>query len=273
MNKLLSANLMRLRKNKLLWLCTASIFCISVFSMLGADTHLPAEALQANFVMKEKYFSVLPLLGMSFAIFASLYLGTDYSDGTMRNKLIVGHSKATVYLSNFVIVFIAAIPMICAWLISGIMGIPAFQMGTIGWQEFLYYMGMYSVSAMALISIFTFTATVIPKRAEAAVVSILLYICMLIGTSFIAQMLGEPELISDLYIGESGGQMIPNPHYVGGNTRTILEIIMDLLPTGQVIQIMYLNPVNPVRMMVLSLCTTMATTAGGIFLFAKKDIK
>lgn len=273
MNNILSANLMRLRKNKLFWGCIGVIFLFSVFSMIGADTHLPSEMLQSNYILKEKYFSVLPVLGMFFAIFSSLYIGTEYSDGTIRNKLIVGHSKATVYISNLATVLIASIPMVFAWAVSGIIGVPAFKMGTIEWQEFLKYILMYILSVIALNSIFTLSAMLISKKAESAVFSILFFICMLICTSAIYNMLCKPEMISNLYIGGNGEQMIPNPNYLGGKIRTVLEFIMDILPTGQVLQIVNLDIINPVRIVILSILITITTTVGGVFLFRTKDIK
>lgn len=54
-------------------------------------------------------FEGLPLMGLVSAIFTSLFIGSEYSDGTIRNKLVVGHSRMRIYLANLIVCSIASI--------------------------------------------------------------------------------------------------------------------------------------------------------------------
>ena len=51
----------------------------------------------------------IPAMIILFVIFfTSLFIGTDYNEGTIRNKLIVGKKRSYIYLSNLIITFIVA---------------------------------------------------------------------------------------------------------------------------------------------------------------------
>ncbi len=69
------------------------------------------------------------------------------------------------------------------------------------------------------------------------------------------------------------GELIKNPNYVSGMTRTILEYIYDLIPTGQIIQMQSDTFVPCVQFPVLSAGLIVLNTAAGYLLFRKKDIK
>ena len=47
------------------------------------------------------FFGCALFIGIVMAVFCSLFIGTEYSEGTIRNKIIIGQKRGTVYLSNF----------------------------------------------------------------------------------------------------------------------------------------------------------------------------
>ncbi|MGY3662454.1 MAG: hypothetical protein ACXAHE_00930 [Roseburia sp. 1XD42-69] len=47
-----------------------------------------------------------------------MFLGTDYSDGTIRNKLTVGHTRTNIYLANLIVTFAAGLLIMCVWFIG-----------------------------------------------------------------------------------------------------------------------------------------------------------
>lgn len=45
------------------------------------------------------YALFVPLM---VSLLTALFIGTDYSDGTMRNKLIAGHVRRKIYVANLI---------------------------------------------------------------------------------------------------------------------------------------------------------------------------
>lgn len=97
MAKLLQANFFRLRRSWPLLLCMSGAFALSVIFMLNMfRSSSESHSLDAAFL---QHFLFLPIL---HAAFISLFLGVEYQDGTLRNKLIAGHSRAAVYFSSLI---------------------------------------------------------------------------------------------------------------------------------------------------------------------------
>ena len=46
------------------------------------------------------FFHLLYLYRHPAVRFCQPFIGTEYSDGTIRNKIVVGHSRSTIYLAN-----------------------------------------------------------------------------------------------------------------------------------------------------------------------------
>lgn len=116
MNKLLRANFSRLWKDTVFWVVTLFMFGLGIFTV-GAQ-YFDIMRYNANIPFNNALFSYAAVVGCGSAIFSSLFFGTEYSDGTIRNKLIVGHLRSSVYLSNWLMNMAATVIMIAAFLAS-----------------------------------------------------------------------------------------------------------------------------------------------------------
>lgn len=97
MAKLLRANFFRLRRSWPLLLCMSGAFALSSVSMLGI-----ARSSSEAYALDDAILQLFPFLPILHAAFISLFLGVEYQDGTLRNKLIAGHSRAAVYFSSLI---------------------------------------------------------------------------------------------------------------------------------------------------------------------------
>lgn len=104
MSRLIISSLTRLFQRVIFWICFIGMFLYGVF-MAFATT--PENVLSFSF--ESCFFGFAPVMGLVSAIFISLFVGSEYSDGTMRNKVAVGHTRFSIYLSNFIACSIASI--------------------------------------------------------------------------------------------------------------------------------------------------------------------
>src|SRR5699024_2737479 len=90
MLKLLSANRIRLQKSKFFWIGLFATIGYSVFLLLM--NYIEKISYIGNSIVQINYYLLSPLSIISFfcPIFSGIFIGTEYSDGTMRNRLIVG---------------------------------------------------------------------------------------------------------------------------------------------------------------------------------------
>lgn len=104
MNKLFRAGLYRLHKNKGAYACVIIPPIYSVCLMFSQYMQMKESG--ANYLLDPFLFHFLLVMGVLLSVFVSLYVGTEYHDGTLRNKLISGSSRNAVYGSNLWISFL-----------------------------------------------------------------------------------------------------------------------------------------------------------------------
>ena len=272
MNKLLTANFARLKKDKVFWLGMVFMFAAGVFSVIMKLINDPmATADQLVFI-----FPVL--IGIVSAAFCSLYIGTEYSDGTIRNKLIVGHTRSAVYLSNFIICSAAGIVM-C---LSYIAAVAAFGLSLLGLSE----MSMGAVAVLILVAfmmviastaLFTLLCMLNQNKAIAAVICILIIVALLVLATMINARLEAPQfydnyVFTDSVGSTSAGQEV-NPQYLSGMKREVYQFFLDFLPTGQAVEISMQSTPHLWQMPLYSLLIIFVSTGCGLLCFRKKDLK
>ena len=126
MRKLLSANFARLWKSKIFWTLEGFCFGFGVFTyiLVAINTRNLGQGWLEYEAHAYFYFPFL-FIAAIIAIFACFFIGNDYSDGTIRNKLIVGHSRMNIYFSFFLIVCIASVLFLLAHVLAVlIVGLP-----------------------------------------------------------------------------------------------------------------------------------------------------
>ncbi len=276
MRKVLSANFSRLWKDKVFWFCMGAMLVYSVVYMLNGCRQATVAMSEYNYCIDKYYFHFAVVIGAFCALFSSMFLETEYSDGTIRNKIIVGHTRTGIYLANLISVFAATLLIMVAWLIGALTAVPVLGVWEMGVPNLLAYLFIAVMFEAAFSAIFTFICMQSTNKAVTVAVSMLLFLGLLVFSSKIYNALDEPEMTSSVIITANGMEMsepAPNPNYVRGVTRMIYEFITDFLPAGQGLQMWQLEIRNSVRMLMSSIAITVLTTSCGIIVFKRKDLK
>ncbi len=228
MRKVLSANFSRLWKDKVFWFCMGAMLVYSVVYMLNGCRQATVAMSEYNYCIDKYYFHFAVVIGAFCALFSSMFLGTEYSDGTIRNKIIVGHTRTGIYLANLISVFAATLLIMVAWLIGALTAVPVLGVWEMGVPNLLAYLFIAVMFEAAFSAIFTFICMQSTNKAVTVAVSMLLFLGLLVFSSKIYNALDEPEMTSSVIITANGMEMsepAPNPNYVRGVTRMIYEFI------------------------------------------------
>lgn len=276
MNKLLSANFARMKKDK--------VFIIIMIFMFVNGAKSPIinyiENLSSDYKVNldQIYFNYAILIGILSSVFCSMYIGTEYSDGTIRNKLVLGISRRTIYLTNLIVCSTAGILISFSSLIPiSTLGIPLLGFFQTDVKVILFYVFASIMMTIAFTSIFTLLSMLIQNKTAAAVINILGVFALLVLASYLNSCLTNPEFYPEYMVTDSLGnmkeQLVANPGYLRGTKRMVYQFLIEFLPSGQSILINTISALHLWLMPLYSLVITIVTTISGVFLFNKKDIK
>ncbi len=275
MRNLLHACFFRWRKSRCLWVgaaamaCFCICMCLSFYRMgVNYDMAIPREG---------PLFTGAMLVNIVIAVFCSMFVGTEYSDGTIRNKMIAGHKRSAIYLANFAGCAAAGILFFAASVLSAfVTGSLLLDRGELPPSALLLCAADEIFMCVASAAVGTFIGMLIPNKAHASVAGILLALAFLLTGSYLSSRLGESEMYEayDLTAeGELVSEMMPNPMYLSGTSRAVCEWMVDLLPGGQAYQIGNMEVARPYRILWCAAAETVALNAAGIWFFRRKDLK
>lgn len=277
MRKLLAANFSRLWKDTIFWLAMLCMTAGSVFfSYMNYQTSLRYDS--DPIYVEDVLFNLFPMIAFVCAGFISLYLGTEFDENTIRNKLIVGHTRTEVFFSNYLTCMVASLELLFGILIfSGVTGYIFIKEFMMDWTQLAFLILCCILCTMVFSAICVGFAMNIHKKAISVVVTTLFMFGILFAASYIEGALMEAEMIYDFAVitmdGVQFGDLIENPAYVGGTARTVMEFIYDMLPTGQAIQLNNMTFDRCLRWPWLSAIMLILTTAAGYLPFRKRDVK
>lgn len=280
MRKLLSASFARLWKSKIFWTLEGFCFGFGVFAyaLVAYNTHnlgpgwLEYEA--------HNYFYLLQIfIAVMIALFACFFIGTDYSDGTLRNKLSVGRSREEIYLSFLLTTFAAAFFFAAAYLLAVLLvGLPLSGTAVLThvqaqpWR--LLGCGLVIVEYAAL---FTMVSMLDSDKARNIVISLLIAVILIFSGMMAYGKLSAPEYIQIVVPQSDGGILLkdgaPNPEYLTGTIRTVFAWLTTILPSGSTMLSLDKNCSFDWRNPICAATLTALLSVIGIGVFKKKDIK
>lgn len=276
MNKLLSANLVRLKKDKIFWLCILFMFGFCIyFTVEGYFTKSHDDYL----VMLDDYFFICTvMIGIVLSVFCSLFLGTEYSDGTIRNKLVAGHTRSDIYLASYLTCGAASLFLLLAYMLPALLlGIPLFGFFSMAVKTVLLTVLCCFLLTLAYAALLTLLSMLVQNKAIAAVIAVIGVFALLFTAVNINSRLNLPEYYGGYMINGEGVleemEPTPNPSYITGSKRLVYETALDIIPAGQAIQFSSGTAKNLWRLPLYSLVIIILSTGTGLFLFQRKEIK
>lgn len=297
MRNLLSANFLRLKKSVLFWGTLA-------FMAGHALWQIRFHAAFGQITINPMVFDYAGSVGVTAAVWSSLFLGTDHSDGALRNKLVAGHSRTAIYFAN--LVTNAAVALLqCAAYLAVTFGLGSLLIGSPRMEasRLLLLLTGTIATTIAFCAVFTAVGMLCARKTVTALICIAGVFLLHGYLSSVDSYLNIPKYsitVEGHDDREPDVTYEPNETgYVTGMRRTIFELLDDIVPSGQAVQYMrhwkreipssfvetltaeqleeyksYTRPeVDPLPLMAYSLGVTALSTAAGVLLFRKKDLK
>ena len=278
MRKLITANFHRFSKDRFSWCVVGIIVILSLVNVFNSARSFEAMAARGYAMsLDDYYFNQAPLIGAFLALLISMFLGTEFSEGTIRNKLCIGHKRNEIFLSNFISCAFASIVLTAVWLLSctllfGLIGPLEVEV-----SEFVGYIFVAMGFAVSFAALYTVIGSLSSNKAMTIIYTFAVFIILAMAASALDDRLCEPEINEIMTYNNYGAVVMqesaPNPLYLSGMIRTVCEVALELLPNGQALLLSNVAIECPVRAIAMSAVFTIVTLLVGGMLFKKKDIK
>lgn len=277
MRSLLSAGFVRLWRSKTLWLSCAFLAAGTVIAIWTRYSDRIRYGYSSN--LDTAFLGYALFIAFLIPIVCTLFIGTDYADGTIRNKVICGHGKNSLYLSNLILCCVGSLIMCTAAVVPGLaLGLPllgGFAMGPA--RTVLFFTGVYTLS-LVWTALFTFLAMLVSSRTITAVAAMLLSLALLSAGAYLEGRLEARPTVQGYTLSVNGevveAEESPNPAYLPeGPVRDAIQFLSDFTPGGQTLQHIQRTADRPALLIAYDGIIFAIATAAGVLLFRRKDLK
>lgn len=281
MLNLLSANFKRMKKDKIFILGTIFMFGTGIFMPL--INYFFVKKLGHPAYLDDGFFVCAPIIGIILSILCGLFIGADYSDGTLRNKIIVGQKRWAIYLSNLITCIIAGFIMCLAIFIPYLsIGIPllGFFEGEI--KTVLLFFLCTFLLAISYAAIYTLITMLTSNKAVSAIICVTTAFLFIMAGSSLNGQLQKTEMPDSRYTVSAEEKAQPdenqlrdaqnNRYKLQGTKREVYRFLYDFIPGGQATQLFMSYKISW-QLGLYSVITAVGTTVIGLLFFQKKDLK
>lgn len=277
MLKLLPVTFRRMFKFPIYWIC----FCIMLANMMYGiiNNYYYTNLWDLGLTPDTSLFAFLgdKISSIINAVFICLFIALEYGNKTIRNKIVVGHSKPSIYLSNVIVCSMGALIMhIIPLIMNATVGV-ALLGGYENPNNNIIYILCSMFSVVAKVAIVVFFAMLITSRTYSLILVVTVVFLLTSAGQMINMALDEPKIIEDHTYDENlniiATYEMENPDYVDGTERKMLEFAAAFIPYAQ--EYRYGNPELPDNIAMYPIFTlgfTTIATTGGVLIFRRKDI-
>lgn len=194
-------------------------------------------------------FFLTGTMTMFISITAGMFIVNDFKNNTIRNKIIVGHSRTSIYLANLIIsLFVAIVYQLAYWL-------TLIGLGKL-FDEFRLFpcKDVYTDMLITMVIIFTFTSAIV-------------FVCNSMRNigGFVL------SLLMDTIISSVAGIIV-----MFSRSDKVEKIASIAIPSLQRDAFRYAPdnvPENAIIMIIIDIAIFIAATIGGIMVFNRTDLK
>ena len=209
---------------------------LTVLSEVVQDIHRRMNFIMAGYPVATfdyYFFTYVIVIAVFSVIFCAYYIGVEHQDGVLRNKIVNGASRNTIYLSYFITNTVAGWILYTIYMLgdvcTGSFALEKFQLFTRK-EVIVYILCLYLVLA-AFTGISTMIAVMISEPAISVVFCMgILILLIFLGSHMSASLGNEQYIETDRYI---KGVLFPagskNPFYICSVKRAVYLFLYDFL--------------------------------------------
>lgn len=275
MRNLFSVGLFRMVRSKLFYILLALTALVMVYVYYNTYRL----QLGPDFSQLDLYFfQFINANIVSAAVFCPLFLSSEYGDGALRNKLMVGRTRPQIYLANLAVNCLYGTAACLAAVVTGLcVGVPL-----LGWFQnagpgkILLYVLLALATTWVCAALYTFLSMVVASRGVAITLCILLAFGLILLGQYLYLALSQEEVVTTFFYTDTGEMAVseqPNPAYLTGFARQVYQFFYELTPGGQAYQILGMSAQSPLRLLGYSGLVFVLVTGLGLAIFQKKDVK
>lgn len=218
------------------------------------------------------YNSGLAMIGLLIGAFVSILIGQDYTEKTVNNKIMAGHSRISIYLADFIVAFSGVIMMQVTSMISGsVLAIPLFGMYTKPLGDIF----RVELIVLCILAVYTaaslFVTTIVNSKNYAVAASMIITILIFFSGMMAYQVITDEKV--EKRLDEENG-IVHEVSEKDENMLKVFGVIYDIDPQSQVCVISENEfPENAAKIVISDIAAITVLTAAGLINFCRKDIK
>ena len=262
MINLLSMGYTRLFKSLAFRISTVIMAVLPVIAVLFNYFDSKAEKVPQDGVYNIGLYLIWLLIGS----FVSMFVGQDYDEKTIGNKIMAGHSRASVYLTDYIVTLSGAVLMhTAAFITATALSVPLFGMYTEPLGDIL----LSQTVVLGIIAVYTavvlFITTLVTSKLYAQGVSMAAVLALFITGNSVYDKVTKLRIKAEK-------EDIAVTELVEKNSMT--DILYNAIPQSQADIIMEGGvPENAAKMFCIDISAMTVITAAGLLVFGRKDIK
>ena len=270
MIKLLKAGFFRLKKDVIFWLFIFLTIGMAGFTLFR---YLSVEGAYLDKILNE----FIMYIGLFIAIFVSIFVGKEYGQGIIRNKIIVGHSRISIFLSNLIISIVVSLLCELIYLIIVfLIGIPLFGQMQMSFSQFAIVLLNTALVIISFCSIYNFITMICSEITISISICIILFVAMFVAQAALGFTAHASKYIENAFYDNGNKYIIsqePNPNYPGDEKVKQARMIYLSIPQGQANEIGNNNLEYLKQMPIYSITLIGIVNILGIYIFSKKELK